>query len=174
MSTRTLLDQLRTKAEWHAREAERYRTALEVVQAEAGSAGGADSVGAPLDTPNASPDMPASTARRARAPRSATMGLLETTVNAEGRDWTVPALVSAMDAAGWDTPVENKVNTVRTAISRLAERGVVERVRPGVYRRYDRGDSARDNAVDLVVAAVTSDLPTLNGSGSSAPEGALI
>ncbi len=156
-----LLAQLKAKADWHAREAERYRTAVEVVSAE---------LPAQADTEQTLPvssktDDPGPTLQVSLA-RSNTMKMVATTINSDvEREWTISALLDAMNIAGWETNVGNRLNTVRTAVSRLADRGGVERVRQGVYRARSVGFASNGGA---------SEPPTLSESGPTDAVEALI
>jgi DNA-binding transcriptional regulator PaaX len=56
-------------------------------------------------------------------------------VSANGREWPVVELLQAMLDQGWETQSAEPINTVRTAISRLVKRGVLQRTGVGTYRR---------------------------------------
>ncbi len=132
LSAEDLMTHLKTKAAWHEAEAVRYRTALEVVSAET-EVGTADhSSNGPRSRPLA-----ASVSSSRRAPRTDTVPLALAAVTGHDHEWSVPEVVAAMEQAGWSGNVTNRVNTVRTALSRLADRGEIERLRHGVYKRRE-------------------------------------
>lgn len=120
MSTHTddesLADRLRAKAMWHQREADRYSTAADVVEAEA--------------RPVVAPSRP-----RASHAKSSSTSMALGVINSDDRRWTVPEIMAEMNARGWVTNADNVVNTVRTAAARLAAQGQIERVGNGLYQR---------------------------------------
>lgn len=157
LNAEDLMTQLRIKATWHEAEAARYRTALEVVSAETETGIGS------AEKPSAEKRAVANVSPGGRTSRTDTVPFALAAVTGQDREWSVPDVVAAMEQAGWSTNVTNKVNTVRTALSRLADRGEIERVRHGVYTRRHVGD-AQDATTDA------PSLSALNGSGSFAFE----
>ncbi len=150
----SLIARLRAKAEWHAAEAARYVTAAEVLETEHQS-------GVVLPTENVAAGTAAAQSQRpSGAPNALTM--IAEIVAEDDRAWPVAELLQEMLGRGWTTASAEPINTVRTGISRLMARGVLERVGLGTYRATQQG-----------VAAVSEDLPILNGSGTSASTEAL-
>jgi len=153
-----LIIQLEAKAAWHEAEASRYRTALDVVSAETATETG-NGVTAPAQTPSVGSVSPGG-----RTFRTDTAASALAVVSAENREWGASEVVAAMEQAGWSGSVSNKVNTVRTALSRLADRGQIERVRHGTYRRLDGPDEPTTEST------IPPSSPALNGLGSFAFE----
>ena len=48
--------------------------------------------------------------------------------------WTAQSLLSALNSRGWTSDAANPENSLRTALSRLHQEGLVERVNRGTYR----------------------------------------
>ncbi len=161
LNAEDLITQLRAKAAWHEAEAARYRTALEIVSAET------ETKASRSDVPSVRPPSAANVSPSGRPSRTDTVALALAAVTGEGREWGAQDVVAAMEQAGWSGNVSNKVNTVRTALSRLADRGEIERVRHGVYKRLNvqpMPEPTDDTGPDL---------PVLDGSGPSASVEAL-
>ncbi len=116
-----LLLRLEQKAEYHAREAERYRVAAEVLRAETvgrrGPRGGRDADGSAQD------------------PRASTIAMVEVALNEAGRPLDPKALLDEMKRLGWETDAANPLNTARTAAHRLVQRGRIQRLADGAYAR---------------------------------------
>ena len=151
-----LILRLRTRAAWHASEAARYQTAAEVLETEQAS-------GASDEPAGAGP-----TSDRRYAGTNALDLVVQVMESDDRAAWAVAELLEAMQHRGWQTNSLEPINTVRTAISRLVKRGVLERVGVGSYRLAHRVARAHEQHV----AQSDPQLPTLNGSGSFVPEGA--
>ena len=113
---RPLAQRLRDKANFHAREAERYRIAADVVDAEERTAG---------RRRGTSPD-----------PRHSSTHMARQVILSDPKEWTVQELLDEMLAQGWQSDAVNQLNTVRTAISRVASQDAeIVRTATGRYRR---------------------------------------
>jgi len=122
------IERLEQKATYHAREAERYRTAAEVLRKE-------------LPGGRSRPRRPPTEAAGGRAdaqqdlvPSTATM--IQRALNEAYKPLHPTELVEEMRRLGWQTDVSNPLNTVRTAAHRLASQGAIERVDKGKYARH--------------------------------------
>lgn len=153
---------IRLRLDFHLREVERYRTALEVIEAVS------------AHPPVVSPSGDTTGVERSQAtPRTVSRGrrtadLVLSILNSDGREWLVADLVDAMDTAGWDSSVSNKVNTVRTALARMADRGTVRRVRAGTYQGLDSPTPDGKLLTDELPPEADSDVLAQIESGSFA------
>lgn len=126
----SLLDRLEQKAVYHAREAERYRVAADVLRDELKGSSGR-------------------TARSTRAegrsvrvddPHRNTKAMVEVALNQSPRPLHPTDLVSEMLRLGWETTAHNKLNTARTAALRLSEDHRIKRTDDGRYARLGLPD----------------------------------
>jgi len=118
-----LVVRLRQKAEYHAREAERYRVAASVLEEETrGSRSRSAREG------DRGERVPAD-------PRQSSMAMVELALNESGQVLHPTALVEEMLRRGWQTTAKNPVNTVRTAAHRLVEQGRIQRFPDGNFGR---------------------------------------
>lgn len=115
-----IVAQLERKAEHHAREADRYRIAADVMRDELRTR-----------VRNRRPRVYGEPAD----PHRSTMAMAELAVNQSSRPLHPTEMVSEMEKLGWETTAVNVVNTVRTAASRLVEQNRIERVGDGLYCR---------------------------------------
>lgn len=152
-----LLDRLEEKAVYHAREAERYRVAADVLRSELkGSGRNARSARAE-----------GRTADRADDPRANTKAMVERALNDSPRPMQAAELVEEMLRLGWETTAQNKLNTARTAASRLVEDGRIERI-AGRYARLGLPEHAESDASDDGPSARTAE-PTADDPWATPP-----
>lgn len=123
----TILALLEEKASFHAREAERYRSAIRILRGEP----------APGTRPKtqlqfAPAENPAARRRKVDNPMASTQAMVER-VLAEVGSLPYKELTNKMLEAGWITESVTPSNTVRTALGRLADRGIVERTEDGLF-----------------------------------------
>ncbi len=155
-----LLARLQDKAEHHAREAERYRVAADVLRDELRMSSRA--------TPRTSrafgegsPSTPPSD------PRTSSMAMVELVLNEADTPMHPNDLVAEMEQRGWQSTATHKVNTVRTAAHRLAAQGRVKHLRDGRFAALGLLASHEE-------AAATPEPSAQSGSGSSDAVEALI
>lgn len=114
-----LLERLEQKAQHHAREAERYRIAADVIRVEL------------------RPQRPSARTRNdpGSSQRPATSAMVERLLNDSDTALHPNELLKALLEAGWVSDSPTPINTVRAAAHRLAHQGRVERVGDGRYGR---------------------------------------
>lgn len=116
---------LEQKAEHHAREAERYRIAAQVIRAELG--GSRRSAATRRDSER--------TLRVPDDPRTSTMAMVERALNENDRALHPTELVDEMLRLEWRSKAEHPVNSVRTAAHRLVDAGRIQRLDNGLFAR---------------------------------------
>lgn len=114
----SFLERLEQKAEHHAREAERYRIAAEVLREEMRGVRG-------VRATRSDGRVNESTSGD---PRQNTKAMVLRALDQSARPLHPTQLAEEMIRLGWQTNAENRVNTVRTAALRLTEEGRVQRV----------------------------------------------
>lgn len=66
-------------------------------------------------------------------PKRSTMAMIEAVLGASGEPLDAVTLTEQMQRHGWETESVNPLNTVRTALARLADRGQVQRTDNGGF-----------------------------------------
>lgn len=123
----TILALLEEKANFHSRETERYRSAIRILRGEpeTGTRPKTRLQFAPAENP-------AARRRKVDNPMASTQAMIER-VLAEVGSLPYKELTNKMLEAGWITESVTPSNTVRTALGRLAARGIVERTEGGLF-----------------------------------------
>lgn len=67
--------------------------------------------------------------------------IIEMFENYPGRRFTAESALDQLKEDGWKSPAADPVNAMRTALSRLSRKGVIERVGRGEYRRPSEENS---------------------------------
>ena len=129
----TILALLEEKAAYHKGELERYRSAIYALGGSA-SVQRQDTVTTP-EPPVRVNDGRVALMRRRKVdnPMASTQAMIER-VLADSPALGYKQLTEKMLEAGWITESVTPSNTVRTALGRLSERGIVERTEDGLFR----------------------------------------
>ncbi len=141
-----MLTRFQDKAEHHAREAERYRIAADVLRDELRSGR------SPVRSVR-----PSQETGQPTDPRGSSMAMVEIVLKDVAAPLHPNDLVIEMERRGWQSTAAHKVNTVRTAAHRLAEQGRVTRI----------GDGRFAAMPPELPAVPERDLVTADGSGNA-------
>lgn len=152
-----LVCRLEQKAEHHAREAERYRVAAEVLRAEMPGSRRSGKRGPDRERGGRTP----------ADPRHSTMAMVERALNGSGRPLKAQELVEEMRRLDWQTEAANPVNTARTAAHRLVDQERIQRSPDGRFGRLGLpvdGESSEDRESAAGARRVSADSASEPGS----------
>lgn len=123
----TILALLEEKASFHAREADRYRSAIRILRGEPERVKRPDT-----QLQFAYPEAASVRRRKSTDPKASTQAMVEKVLARVGH-LTYKELTEKMLEDGWVTESVTPSNTVRTALGRMSERGIVGRNEEGEY-----------------------------------------
>lgn len=140
--TKSLLARLEEKALFHTREADRYKTAAEVVRAvmyDNAPKAQLDSPAMvdPATQPEFALGQPADQPAPRKGPKS-TMAMIQQVLSESDSPLRLTVLTERMIQSGWETSSAAPSNTVRTAVGRMVEANRAVRTPEGLYSMPER------------------------------------